>query len=128
MSSLWKSKHTSRCSDLREDAALMAAYHTSLSAHVCLALVCSSNGEGEILDLLLDLALETDERGGCGPLGFPADVKVNVMEPVMEAEPRSGYSRAAVLYVGPVKQFLFCQTLMMVAWPDLLLVLKITYS
>lgn len=43
MSPLWKNKHISRCSDLREDAALMAAYHTSLSAHVCLALVCSSN-------------------------------------------------------------------------------------
>lgn len=37
---------------------------TALSAHVCLAFVYGSKGEGEILDLLLDLVLETDEEGG----------------------------------------------------------------
>lgn len=62
-----KNEHTSRCSsDLRDAAALMAAYHLSVSAHVCLALVHSRRDEGGILDL----ALETDEGGGCASLGF----------------------------------------------------------
>lgn len=62
-----KNEHTSRCSsDLRDAAALMAAYHTSVSAHVRLALVHSRRDEGGILDL----ALETDEGGGCASLGF----------------------------------------------------------
>lgn len=50
--------HVSRCSDLRRDAAPTATYHTSLSAHVCRAVVSN---------LLFDLMMQTDKEGGCGP-------------------------------------------------------------